>query len=444
MKEKILELLNDKKYFELKKELNRLHEVDIAEVLMDLDIKKVIIIFRLLSKDIAANVFTNLNSEIRENIIKAATDKEIKSLLNESFFDNIIDLIEEMPSNVVKKIIKNTTKDERKLINQFLDYPDNSAGSIMTIEYIGIKENMTVKQAKEYIKNADVEEETADICFVLTMDRILKGTIPIRRLVLNEDNKMIGDLMDTDVIAINTLNTKDECINIFKKYDLIASPVVDKEERLVGLITIDDVVDVIEQENTEDFQRIAATLPTNESYLNTSVLNLAKNRIVWLLVLMISATLSARVIKQYDNILQSVVILVAFIPMLMGTGGNSGSQASTLIIRGMALDEILTKDILKVLWKELRVSLIVGLILAGVNFLRIVYIEKVEINIALIVCSTLLVTVIIAKLLGGSLPIIAKKFKLDPAIMASPLITTILDVLVLFIYMNISKIILGL
>ncbi|NSW91862.1 MAG: magnesium transporter [Firmicutes bacterium] len=377
-------------------------------------------------------------------IIESITDKEIKYIIDELFLDDTIELLEEMPANIVKKILKNANENTRKLINQLLKYPENSAGSIMTIEYVDLKKEMTVKQALEHIRKTGVDKETIDVCYVIDNNRKLEGSIPIRKLILNNEDVIVADVMDINVIAVNTHVDQEEIASLFKKYDLVAMPVVDNENRLVGIITIDDVVDVIEQENTEDFQKMAAIAPSEEEYLKSNVMMLAKHRILWLLVLMVSATFTGRVIMRYEALLQSVVALTAFIPMLMDTGGNAGSQAATLIIRGLALGEIKLNDILKIIWKEFRVSVLVGIALAGVNFIRLYFIEKTSIMITTTVCISLIVTVILAKVIGGMLPVAAKSLKLDPAIMASPLITTIVDAMSLIAYFTIATWLLGL
>ncbi len=356
----------------------------------------------------------------------------------------MIDIIEEMPANVVKKILKNTKEEERLLINQFLNYPENSAGSLMTIEYVDLKKEMTVKEAIDHIKETGVDKETIYTCYVTDKNRKLEGLVSLRKLVISDDDKTVDEIMERDIIYVNTHDDQEEIAYLFKKYDLMAIPVVDKEGRLTGIITIDDIVDVIEQENTEDFQKMAAMSPSEQEYLETSTLSLAKHRITWLLILMISATFTGSIIRKFEEVLQSVVILAAYIPMLMDTGGNAGAQASTLIIRGMALGEIEIKDILKVIWKELRVSTIVGVILSLVNFMRIYFIDKVSLKVAITVCSTLFFTVVLAKIVGAILPIGARKLKLDPAIMASPLITTIVDAVALILYFSMASWILGL
>ena len=443
MKDKILELIEQGKYAEVRKEIINMNVVDIAQLFEGIDKHKLLIIFRILPKEIAAGVFSYIPYELQRYIIESITDTEIKSILDELFFDDTIDFLEEMPSNVVKKVLKNTDEKTRKLINQFLNYPEDSAGSIMTIEYVDLKKEMTVKQALQHIKETGIDKETIDTCYVTDNNRILEGVISIRKLILSEDALKVEDIMEKDVIYVNTHDDQEKIALLFKKYDLISMPVVDNERRLVGIVTIDDVVDIIDQENTEDLQKMAAMQPSEKEYLKTNALELAKHRITWLLILMISATFTGNIIRKFNEVLQSVVVLASFIPMLMDTGGNAGSQSSTLIIRGLALGEVTLKDIFKVIWKELQVSFLVGIVLSTVNFVRIYYLEKTDLFISITVCITLFFTVLLAKIIGGILPIIAKKCKVDPAIMASPLITTIVDAITLTIYFTTAEWILG-
>ncbi len=438
MKDVIIELIKNGKFVLVKKEIIKMNVVDVAQLLEELNQESVLVVFRLLPKEIASEVFTYLSYEQQQYIIESIADNEIKNIVDDLFLDDTVDLLEEMPANVVKKILKNTSEDKRKLINQFLNYPDNSAGSIMTIEYVDLKKEMTVRQALDHIRKTGIDKETIDVCYVINKNRILEGIIPIRKLILSGEEVIIDDIMDTNIISIRTYDDQERIAVLFKKYDLLAMPVVDNENRLVGIITIDDVVDIIEKENTEDFQKMAAMAPSEEEYLKTNIFTLAKNRVIWLLVLMVSATFTGNIIRKFEDILQSVVILAAFIPMLMDTGGNAGSQSATLIIRGLALEEIKLKDVLKVVLKELRVSVVVGFTLAVVNFIRIYYFEKTDIMITTTVCISLFLTVILAKVVGGALPIMAKKLKLDPAIMASPLITTIVDAVALMSYFSLA------
>ncbi len=441
--EKVLELIRENKLMQARNELIDMNVVDIAQLLDETNQEKMLIIFRILPKDISADVFSYLSSEQQRYIIESITDKEVKTIIDELFFDDTIDFLEELPANVVKKVLKNTDENTRALINQFLKYPENSAGSIMTIEYVDLKKKMTVKEALEHIKKTAIDKETINTCYVMDKNRRLEGVVSIRQLILNDDDILIKDIMDENVIYVHTLEDQEYVADTFRKYDFTSMPVVDNENRLVGIITIDDIVDIIEQENTEDFQKMAAMAPSEEEYLKTGVFSLAKHRVMWLLVLMISATFTGNIIKKFEDVLQTVVVLAAFIPMLMDTGGNAGSQSSTLIIRGLALGEIESKDILKVIWKELRVSIVVGISLSVINFGRIYFFEKTDIYVSLAICISLFFTVIIAKVVGGILPIVAKKFKMDPAIMASPLITTIVDALALIIYFTAATTLLG-
>lgn len=444
MTELIMNLVKENKYAEVKTYLMQMNVVDIAQFLEDLEVEQMLVLFRLLPKEIAADVFAYMSYEQQEYIIEAITDSEISSIVNDLFLDDTVDLLEEMPSNIVKKILKNTNKETRESINQLLKYPENSAGSLMTIEYVDLKKEMSVAQAIGHIKKTGLDKETINTCYVIDGNRKLEGIVSLRKLILHESEVLIKDMMNTKIIAIDTGMDQEEIADLFKKYDLLAMPVVDKENRLVGIITIDDIVDIIEQENTEDMQKMAAMQPSEEAYLKTKVFTLAKHRVIWLLVLMISATFTGNIIKQFEEVIQSVVVLAAFIPMLMDTGGNAGSQSATLVIRGIALNEIELGDIFKVLWKEFRVSVIVGLILSVVNFLRIYFFEKTDLKISITVCVSLFFTVVLAKIVGGVLPIIAKRLKLDPAIMASPLITTIVDAVALFTYFTMASWMLGL
>lgn len=443
MKELIINLIQEKKLNDVRSMVKDWNVVDIAELLEEVDRNHAIILFRLLPKDRAVEVFAYLSNEQQLAIIDGITDREIKHIMDELYFDDMIDFLEEMPASIVKKILKSAKEEERILINQFLNYPENSAGSLMTIEYVGLKKEMTLKEALADIKRIALDKETVYTCYVTDANRKLEGIISLRKLVTNDETKTVEEMMSTDVIYVHTHDDQETIAHLFKKYDLMAIPVVDKEDRLTGIITIDDIMDVIEKENTEDFHKMAAMEPFEEEYLETSVLSLAKHRITWLLVLMISATFTGNIIRRFEDVLASVVVLAAYIPMLMDTGGNAGSQSSTLVIRGMALGDIQLGDTLKVLWKELRVSTLVGVALAAVNFLRIYYIDKVGFEVSITVCVTLFVTVILAKLVGGTLPIAARKLKLDPAIMASPLITTIVDAVALIVFFSMAAWILG-
>ena len=435
---RLQELLQEKKYVTLKNELEELNPVDIAELLGYLDVYTRLLIFRMLAKDLAVEVFAHFTPEEQRDIIGLVTDKELKLIVEELFFDDMVDLIEEMPANIVKKILRHANKEERDLINQFLKYPPDSAGSIMTIEYVDLKKESTVRDALNHIKRAGLDKETVYTCYVTDNNRKLEGIVSLRKLVISDEDETIEDIMDEDVIYVHT-HDQETVAGIFKRYGFLALPVVDKEDRLTGIITVDDIMDVIDQEATEDFQKMAAMAPSEEKYLDTSIFDLAKHRVGWLLILMISATFTGNIIRKFEDVLSSVVILTSFIPMLMDTGGNSGNQSSTLVIRGLALGEIELKDVLKVMWKEFRISVMVGLSLSVINFFRIYLLDKVGWAVALTVSSTLFITVMIAKVLGATLPMIAKKLKIDPAIMAGPLITTIVDAISLMVYFSIAS-----
>ncbi|WP_297432857.1 magnesium transporter [uncultured Cetobacterium sp.] len=433
---KVKELLLKKDLKGLKEVLNLETPVNIAEFIEanSENEKDIIILFRLLHKELAAEVFANLDADEQIKIVGSINDDKLQSLLEELYFDDMIDFLEEMPSNVVKRVLENYKHENRSLINQFLSYEEDSAGSLMTIEYLSLRSNQTVKESLEHIRKYAEELETIDVAYVIDKNKKLEGEITLKKLLASSDDEVIENIMDKNILSVKTSTNQEEAVKLFKKYDLTVLPVIDKENILVGIITIDDMVDVIEEENTEDFQKMAAMAPSKEEYLETSVLHLAKNRLTWLLVLMVSATFTGSIISKYEEIIEQMVVLAAAIPMLMDTGGNAGSQSSTLIIRGMALGEIKMSDYLKVVWKELRVSLIVGLGLGAVNFLRMNYILKQDFKMSMLVSFTLGITVVIAKLVGGLLPIGAKKLNLDPAIMAGPLVTTIVDALALVIY----------
>ncbi|CBH22485.1 Magnesium transporter [Acetoanaerobium sticklandii] len=442
--EKILDYIKAGKPVNARAELLEMNVVDIATLLEDVDRDDLVILFRILPKDTAAEVFSYLTKVDRAHIIESLTDKEISGIIDKLFMDDTVDFIEEMPANIVKKVLKNTDDDTRKMINSLLSYPDDSAGSIMTTEFVDIKKEMTVMDAIAHIRKTGVDKETIDTLYVIDSNRKLEGIVPIRKILLSDENLLIEDIMDTSFVYIYTLDDQEDVASMFKKYDYFSMPVTDSENRLVGIITIDDILDIIEEENEEDFAKMNALAPSDEEYLDSSVYSLAKQRIMWLLILMISATFTGIIIRQYESVLSSVVILASFIPMLMDTGGNSGSQSSTLIIRGLALGELEIADYPKILWKEFRVSIVVGLVLAFINFLRIYLLERVDFIVSLTVCISLFATVVLAKVVGGMLPLIAKKFKLDPAIMAAPLVTTIVDTFALMVYFSTASLLMGL
>ncbi|BBM36496.1 magnesium transporter [Pseudoleptotrichia goodfellowii] len=436
MKEIIETLIKEKKYFEIRKQLNELNTVEISEVINEFEISElVIMIFRLLKKDKASDVFPYLDSEHQEMIIHAATDIETKNIFDELYFDDIVDIIEEMPSDVVKKILKNTDAKDRHLINQLLKYPDNSAGSIMTTEYVDLEKNMKVFEAIEQIRNTGKDKENIYTCYITDEQGKLEGVLSLKELIAKKDDTIIEDIMNRNFISVQTNDDQEAVADMFKKYDLIVMPVTDHENRLLGIITIDDVMDVVEQEVTEDFHKMAGiTAPAEETYLKTNVFTMAKQRIGWLAVLMISDTISGNIIQGYEKVLAQSIILTAFIPMLMSTGGNVGSQSSTVVIRALALGEISPKDAFKVLKKEFSISIMVSIVLAILNFIRLITLEKIDLMIALTVSVTLVFTVIVSKIVGALLPLGAKLIKADPAVMATPLITTISDAVTLIIY----------
>lgn len=440
----ILELLENNKLLELKEILLEENPIDIAEVFEDFPKDKHLVMFKILPKDLSSEVFSYLSPEKQLEVIENITDEEIRFIMDEMYLDDTVDFIEEMPANIVDKILKNTSSDKRKLINQILKYPENSAGSVMTVEYVSFKENISIGQAISYYRKVAVDKEETDICFVTDSKRKLVGTISLKTLILADDDELISDEMETNIISVVTKDDQEEIASLFRKYDITTMPVVDNENRLVGVITVDDIVDVIDQENTEDMQIMAAMNPSDQEYLKESVFSLARDRILWLLVLMISATFTGLVIKKYEAALQTAVVLTVFIPMLMSTGGNAGSQSAALIIRGIALGEIEISDIFKVIWKEFKVSIIVGAILSTFNFLRIYYFSKMELKISIVIALSLFITVIMAKIIGGVLPLIAKSLKIDPAIMASPLITTLVDTGSLIVYFKLAVIFLNL
>ena len=442
--DELIKLIETKKLKELKKYLETINSADFPSIFEEIDDQeKTIMIYRLLPKERAAEVFVELDHDVQEELINRLTDAEIKNVMNELYMDDATDLVEEMPANVVKRILANTKPANRKIINELLKYPDDTAGTLMTTEFIDLKENMTVKDAFEFIKNKGMKKETVYNCYVLTVDRKLMGVIDIKDLLIADRDELVKDIMDENVIKANTLEDQEEIIKMFDKYDCVALPIVDQEDRLVGIITIDDAIDVLQEETMEDFEKMAAIAPSDDTYLKTSAFKHAKNRIVWLLVLMISSMITGAIIENFEAAISSLPVLVAFIPMIMGTGGNSGSQSSTLTIRGLAVDEISTKDVFRVMWKELRVALLVGLALAIVNSARIM-IQYNDPKIAFTVSLTMMFTIILAKQLGGILPILAKKLKLDPALMASPLLTTVVDTVSVLLFFSISTMVFGL
>lgn len=434
----LLELLERRDLHALRAALLEENEVDIAEFLEELPQDKIVVVFRALPKEMAAEVFSNLEADTQQVIIQSATDQEVSAIVEELYVDDAVDMLEELPANVVKRVLKAARPDTRKLINQFLNYPDNSVGSIMTAEFTDLKQSMTVSQAIAHIRRTGENSESVYTCYVTDTGRRLEGVLTIKELLLAQDEQLIADLMETDVITAETTEDQEEAVARMMKYDFISLPVVDKEGRLVGIVTVDDVMDVMEEEATEDFEKMAAMAPSEKPYLKTSVLSLAKHRILWLLVLMISGMITGGILGQYEAAFAAMPLLVTFIPMLTDTGGNAGSQSSTLVIRGMAVGEIQLKDFAKVFWKELRVSMLVGVVLSAVNFVRLIITYPGNYMVALTVALALFVTVMLAKTVGGVLPMAAKLCHADPAIMAAPLITTIVDAISLVVYFRIA------
>lgn len=431
-------LLDAKNYRALREVLSDTNEVDVALFIEELPVEKAVVTFRTLPKDMAADVFANLSPETQEVIIGSITDRELAVILDDLHTDDAVDMLEEMPANVVKRVLRNATPDDRALINQFLQYPENSAGSIMTAEFTDLRRDMTVEDAIKHIRRTGEDRETIYTCYAIDEQRKLDGVVTVKDLLLAHDECALDTIMDTDIISVKTTEDREEVARLFSKYDLLSMPVVDHENRLVGIVTVDDAVDVMEQEATEDFEKMAAMLPSERPYLKTGVFSLAKNRILWLLVLMISGMITGGILGRYEAAFAAMPLLVTFIPMLTDTGGNAGSQSSTLVIRGMAVAEIQPHDLLSVLWKELRVSVVVGAVLAAVNYVRLIITYPGNEAVALTVALALFATVVMAKTIGGILPIVAKLFRADPAIMAAPLITTIVDAFSLVIYFSIA------
>ena len=434
----LLTLLDEKKYATLRDILVTMNPSDIAAVFTDLEEERIPLLFRLLPKELASETFVEMDPDAQEVLIRGFSDKELKEIVDELYVDDAADLVEEMPANVVKRILRQADPEMRNSINQILRYPENSAGSIMTIEYVSLKETMTVEDAIERIRKVGMDSETINICYVLDAKRKLIGTVALRYLLISPSDAVIGEIMHEDVIFINTMMDQEEVARQFQKYDFTAMPVVDNEERLVGIITVDDIVDILQEEATEDIEKMAAIVPTGKPYMKTTVFETWKKRIPWLLLLMISATFTGSIITSFEDALSACVVLTAYIPMLMDTGGNAGGQASVTIIRGLSLNEIEFKDAFRVLWKEARVAVLCGLTLAAANFVKLLLLDHVTIAVAAVVCLTLIAAVFIAKVIGCLLPMLAKKIGFDPAVMASPFITTIVDALSLLIYFSIA------
>ncbi len=437
------ELLNTKQYTKLRQFLSEQNDADIAALMEELLEEEILKVYRILPKDLAADVFSYLDVEYQQSIISSLSEREAANVIDNLMADDAVDLLEEMPANVVDKLLANAKPDTRQAINHLLRYPEDSAGSIMTVEYVSLKENMTVTQAIEHIRTVGLDSETINICYVLDAQRKLVGTVALRYLLLSEGEEVIGDFMHENVISINTLMDQEQAAAQFKKYDFTAMPVVDNEDRLVGIITVDDIVDILEEETTEDMEKMAAIVPSDKPYMRTGIWETYKKRIPWLLLLMVSATFTGAIISSFEEALRVYASLTAFIPMLMDTGGNAGGQASVTIIRGLSLGEIRYRDVPKVVWKEVRVSILCGISLAAANFVKLMLLDGVGTYVALTVCLTLVAAVLMAMLVGCLLPVGAKRLGFDPAVMASPFITTIVDALSLLVYFRFATMILG-
>ncbi len=442
--EQLLTLIERRQWGALREELADMHPVDTAALFADLNQEQTMLVFRLLPKSLAAEAFAYMEHDTQKQLIAVLSDKELAFVMREQYMDDVADLVEEMPAGIVKRILRMTSAENRQIINRLLNYPDGTAGGLLTTEFVDLKASMTVEDAINFIRRYGPDKETIYTCYVVDANRILCGVVSVKELLLADAGALIGDLMTTQVIAVSTTEDQEEVARVFKKYDFMALPVVDSERRLIGIITVDDVVDIIEKETTEDIEKMAAILPTDRPYLRTGVVETFGKRIPWLLLLMVSATVTGMIITKFENALSSVVALVAFMPMLMDTGGNCGSQASVTIIRSLALNDVGLRDIFRVIWKELRVAFLCGTILAAANFLKIMLLDNmllgaaVSLPVAAVVCVTILCTVLVAKLVGCTLPLFAKQLGFDPAVMASPFITTIVDAISLWIYFTIA------
>ncbi len=436
--EELKELLTSRQYTRLRQTISDMNPADIADVMSEMEDEDSLKMFRILPKDIAADVFADLELDVQQYIIRSMSDREASNIIENLMADDATDLLEEMPASVVKRILANASPETRADINHLLRYPEDSAGSIMTVEYVDLHEDMTVNDAIERIRKKGVDSETINICYVVSKQKILVGTVALRYLLIMKPDDIIGDIMNTNVISINTMTDQEEAARMFQKYGFTAMPVVDNESRMVGIITIDDVVDILEEEATEDIEKMAAIVPSDKPYPKVGIFETYRNRIPWLLFLMVSATFTGAIITGFEDALSSFVVLTAYIPMLMDTGGNAGSQASVSIIRGLSLKEIEFADLFKIIWKEMRVAVLCGLTLAAANFLKLLFFDRLELPVAAVICLTLLIVVLIAKLVGCCLPMLASRLGFDPAVMASPFITTIVDALSLLVYFNIA------
>ncbi len=443
-KDSAVELLEEKKLLSLRNGLSEMNPADIAALVEEMygsdsfDDKKLILLYRILPKELAAEAFTYMDSDTQMILINAFSDKELRDVIDELYLDDTVDMIEEMPANIVSRILRNTDADTRKQINQLLNYPKDSAGSVMTTEFVYFRRDITVKEAFERIRKIGLVKETVYTCYVLSSHRRLVGIVTLLDMLVADEDTLIEDIMETNVISVNTHDDREDVARTMSKYDFAAIPVVDNEERIVGIITFDDAMDVLQEENTEDFAKMAAVVPADDEYFKTSVLRHAKSRIPWLLILMLSATLTGWISSRFEAQIAVIPMLVSFMPMIMGTGGNCGSQSSTLIIRGMALEEIRLKDFFRVVFKEFRIAIVCAVTLAVVNGLRVLLVYK-DPSLALVIALSLIGTVVIAKLVGAALPMLAKALRLDPAIMANPLISTVVDSCSLLIYFSVAS-----
>lgn len=443
MREKLLELLEEKKYAEVGAVLKNMIPADAAALLEELPEQKMPVMFRLLPKELAADAFAYMNGDVQELLVRAFSDKELDEVMEQLFVDDTVDMLEEMPANVVKRVLRHVDADTRKMINQILNYPKDSAGSLMTMEYVDLKRSMTVEQAFERIRRTGIEKETIYTCYVTDSRRKLEGIVTVKDLLLSPKDEVIRNIMETNVKFVNTHTDQEIVAKELSKYDFLAIPVVDAEERLVGIVTVDDAIDVIQEEVTEDMEKMAAIMPSDRPYMKTGVFSTWKKRIPWLLLLMISATFTSTIIASFEGALAASVVLTGFIPMLMDTGGNAGSQCSITVIRGLSLGEIRYRDVPRLIGKELTVAVLCGGTLAAANFVKLMLIDRVSVLVAAVVCLTLISIVLVSNLVGSTLPILAKRLGFDPAVMASPFITTIVDAVALLIYFNIAKLLLG-
>ena len=437
-------LLEQKKYNAIKTVLSTMNPSDIAALLEDVPPGELLLLFRLLPKELAADTFVEMDSEAQKALVQGVSDTELKSIVDDLYVDDAVDLVEEMPANLVKRILSQAEPDTRRLINEMLKYPDDSAGSLMTTEYVDLNPGMTAGEAIGHIRATGVDKETVNLCYVVDDKRKLLGVVSLRSIILAKPDMPVSELMEQNVVSVTTHEDQELVAQTFAKYNFTALPVVDSEDRLVGIVTVDDAIDVMQEEASEDISKMAAVTPTGKPYLRLSVFDLWRSRIPWLLILMISATFTGMIITHFENALATYVVLTAFIPMLMDTGGNSGSQSTVTIIRSLSLGEIGTKDTMKILWKEIRVAVLCGLTLAIVNFGKLMLFDRVGFKVSLVVCITLVFDVLASKIVGALLPLGAEKVGLDPAVLASPVLTTIVDAVALLIYFTAATYILGL